>query len=90
MQQQGEPCPASTRAPIGRLQDEEGLALLFVTHNLGLVRTAADHRPGDQFTRDLIAATLDRPRLPVAGRPQQDASGRSFGSAHFEWLYLTG
>ncbi|MFI0421108.1 ABC transporter ATP-binding protein [Spongiactinospora sp. 9N601] len=70
---------------LRRLQDEEGLALLFVTHNLGLVRAVADHvvamragriveggpvddvldRPGDQFTRDLIAATPELSAVPT-------------------------
>ncbi|ONI76224.1 peptide ABC transporter ATP-binding protein [Actinosynnema sp. ALI-1.44] len=53
---------------LRRLQDEEGLALLFVTHNLALVRTVADRviamREGRLVETGRVDDVLDRPRDP--------------------------
>ncbi|GAA4232186.1 ABC transporter ATP-binding protein [Actinomadura meridiana] len=53
---------------LRELQDEEGLALLFVTHNLALVRTIADRviamREGRLVETGQVDDVLDRPTDP--------------------------
>jgi peptide/nickel transport system ATP-binding protein len=51
---------------LRRLQDEQDLALLFVTHNLALVRTIADNvmtmHAGELVERGPVDALIDRPQ----------------------------
>ncbi|WP_028921665.1 ABC transporter ATP-binding protein [Pseudonocardia acaciae] len=59
---------ASIVALLQRLRAEEGLALLFVTHNLALVRTVADNviamREGRLVERGPVDDVLERPADP--------------------------
>jgi peptide/nickel transport system ATP-binding protein len=68
---------------LRRLQDEEGLALLFVTHNLALVRSIADNviamNSGRLVEAGAVDDVLDRPkesftRELIAATPQFDGA----------------
>ncbi|WP_433272266.1 ABC transporter ATP-binding protein [Actinosynnema sp. CS-041913] len=75
---------------LRRLQDEEGLALLFVTHNLALVRTVADQvvamRAGRLVEVGPVDDVLDRPADPftrtlIAATPEFGAATPGVPSA---------
>ncbi|TDD35526.1 ABC transporter ATP-binding protein [Actinomadura sp. KC06] len=92
----------SVQASIVRLlrtlQDEEGLALLFVTHNLALVRTIADRviamRAGRLVETGQVDDVLDHPddpftrqliaATPEFGAPGLGASGAAAGGVPAE------
>ncbi|MBB5956968.1 peptide/nickel transport system ATP-binding protein [Saccharothrix tamanrassetensis] len=75
---------------LRRLQDEEGLALLFVTHNLALVRTVADRviamRAGRLVEGGPVDDVLDHPGDPftralIAATPEFGAAPPGVPSA---------
>ncbi len=66
---------------LSRLQDEQGLSYMFITHDLATVRAIADEvvvmRQGQVMDRGLKTAVLDPPRHPytaelLASVPQPD------------------
>jgi peptide/nickel transport system ATP-binding protein len=77
---------ASVVEMLRRLQQEQGLSLLFITHNLALVRSIAQHvvvlRDGGVVESGSVDDVLDRPRQAYTRRLLDDAPQFPVQSGH--------